>query len=59
MRRGFSYWAMNLIHNLIIHPLLPFADMVFYLNWKRPADFIYELHDITTPSLYLEISNER
>lgn len=50
---------MNLIHNLIIHPLLPFADMVFYLNWKRPADFIYELHDITTPSLYLEISNER
>lgn len=50
---NFKYWIMNIIHNILIHPLLPIADFLLLLRWDWAANKIYYLHDRTAPTLML------
>lgn len=41
--RTWKWWALNLAHNWVAHPLLPVADVV----GGRVATWIDRLHDAT------------
>jgi hypothetical protein len=35
----------NVIHNSIIHPLMPLAEMLSRHGWKKPAVAIWKWHE--------------
>jgi hypothetical protein len=39
------------VHNCIVHPLLPIAEMLDSLHLKAVADVIFAFHDATAPDV--------
>jgi hypothetical protein len=35
----------NVVHNAIIHPLMPLAEMLSRHGWKKPAVAIWKWHE--------------
>jgi ACR3 family arsenite efflux pump ArsB len=54
LSHNYKYWVMNLLHNWLVHPLLPIADIFMALNCRKVSDKIYLLHELTCPTLWLE-----
>lgn len=46
------WWASSVVHNCIVHPCLPFADLIDLAPSSRVrsvAAFLYKAHDATAP----------
>ncbi len=49
MNRNWKWWTLDIIHNIVIHPFLPLADVLEHCGLKRVANLVYWLHDHTAP----------
>lgn len=47
--RNRIWWAKCFFHNWIVHPILPFADIVDAWGPNRFSQAIYDLHDNSYP----------
>lgn len=45
-----SWWARSVVHNMVVHPLLPLADLLALAGFKRIAATIHGWHDDSVPS---------
>lgn len=46
------WWARVVVHNMLVHPLLPFADVAKHYGGRKAcavAGAVYWLHDVTVP----------
>ena len=48
-RHSAAWWGLCLLHNCVIHPLLPLGDLLDLAGCGRAARGIYWLHDHTFP----------
>ena len=50
-RNSPRWWALVVIHNALVHPVLPVAEVLSYggPRCRRVADALYALHDATYP----------
>jgi hypothetical protein len=49
MKRDLQWWVLCVVHNIIVHPLLPAAEVLDVLGFRRASDFVFWLHDNTVP----------
>lgn len=42
-------WAFSIIHNCLVHPMLPLGELAEAMGAKRVAGWIYKAHDVTVP----------
>lgn len=52
MRYTWKWWGLVVVHNMIVHPCLPVADLLAVLPFKRGqrlAHLLFEAHDRTAP----------
>lgn len=50
MTRGALWWAKCVVHNCLVHPMLPLADLLDTLGEKRVSKAVFWLHDHTAPT---------
>lgn len=48
-QRTTSWWALCFVHNVVVHPWLPIADVLQAFGWQRVPQFVYWVHDNTAP----------
>lgn len=48
-KRGVEWWVRCIVHNSVIHPILPIAELLETMGMRRFPKFIYDLHDATVP----------
>jgi hypothetical protein len=48
--RNAMWWLKCVVHNMVIHPLLPAADLIDTLGFKRLPALVYRLHDTIVPT---------
>lgn len=48
--RNASWWVKCIIHNMMIHPLLPLADVFEHGRLNAFSQLIYKLHDRSAPA---------
>ena len=48
-RNSARWWALVVVHNAVIHPLLPLAELCAVLGLRRIAEFVFWAHDRTVP----------
>jgi len=48
-KRDLRWWALCITHNCLVHPMLPIADFLESLKFKRVSEAIYWLHDNSFP----------
>lgn len=49
MKKDLRWWGLCLLHNCIVHPLLPIAEVLDSMGSKRAAKAVFDLHDRTVP----------
>lgn len=42
-------WALSIVHNCVVHPMLPLGELAEVLGAKRVAGWIFKAHDRTVP----------
>lgn len=48
-RRDLRWWVKCVVHNVLIHPMLPAADLLETLGMRRVPGVVFKLHDRTAP----------
>lgn len=50
-RGSARWWALVIVHNALVHPVLPFAEALSFggPRCRRVADALYALHDASVP----------
>ena len=43
------WWALSVVHNMVVHPLLPAADALHAIGLRRAAQIVYDWHDKSAP----------
>lgn len=44
-----SWWFFCLVHNWLVHPLMPLADLLDTMGERRVSSKLYALHDNSFP----------
>jgi len=44
-----SWWVRCVVHNVLVHPLLPIADLLDHLGCPVLPRIIYSAHDASAP----------
>lgn len=47
--RTFTWWSLCLVHNMLVHPLMPFADLLEACGERWVSGALHRLHDNTIP----------
>lgn len=47
--RNATWWIRCVVHNCIIHPMLPLADALSAAGLHAVPNFVYWLHDSSAP----------
>lgn len=61
MNKNIQWWSLVFFHNVIVHPMLPLAEILFTINTPLTnsiATIIFNLHDISYPEDITSIENE-
>lgn len=51
-RYSAAWWALVFVHNVVVHPILPIADVAAAFGGprcRRAAWIVFRLHDATIP----------
>lgn len=48
-RYTLKWWACSVVHNMVVHPLLPLADLLAFLGARRVPAVIHSWHDASVP----------
>lgn len=49
-KRDWRWWVKVFVHNILIHPMLPFADVLEAWGLRKVPNAIYYLHNKTAPA---------
>jgi len=49
MKRGIRWWTLCVVHNAIVHPILPLAEVLDAMGFRKIADAVFWVHDNTVP----------
>lgn len=53
MKHSYKFWIMNIVHNILVHPLMPIADLFTLCKAYKIAQVLYTLHSKTSPTNWL------
>jgi len=48
-RLTWRYWAREIVHHAVVHPMLPIADALDLFGLPKLAQVIYNAHGLTAP----------
>ena len=48
-RTKLNYWVWDIVHNMMVHPLLPVAHACKVVGFPKVYKFVCDMHDKTAP----------
>lgn len=48
--RNVTWWCKCIVHNMIIHPILPLADALERTRLGGFSRLMYKMHDLSAPA---------
>lgn len=49
MTRPLRWWLCSCVHNMLVHPWLPLADLLDELGYVALPQLVYWAHDVSVP----------